>query len=179
MIWLISRPLQVAAFMSVAISLPSWGDDATSGPASSELALLAALVGQWEGEFEIGANSGNKLTAEQSSQWILDGWWLETHSAARNAKGESFKVRIITGYDKEKQQFVRTMYFTGGGIFHERGSFDPATKTFTFQEVDAPTRATKTSTATIENVDEIRWKIVLQRSNEPPIEVNGVNRRKK
>lgn len=153
--------------------------DTASAPAIHELEPLAALAGQWEGDFVIGANSDNKMKAEQRSEWILDGWYLSTQTTARNDKGDTFKLMIVAGYDKEKQQYTRSFFFTGGGVFHERGSYDPITKTFTFTENDAQSGASKTTTAKVEDSDTIRWTMVIKKPGEAPLEVTGVNRRKK
>jgi hypothetical protein len=163
----------------IAAAFHARADEQGISPATAELAPLAVLAGQWEGEFEIGVNSGNKMKAEQKSEWILDGHHLATHATARNEKGDSFKVLIVTGYDQGKKEFTRTLFFSGGGVFRERGDYDPVAKTFTFQETDPNSGASKTSTATVESDDVIRWKMLIPRNNESPLEVVGVNRRKK
>ena len=116
---------------------------------------------------------------EQRSEWILDGWHLATHSTSRNQKGDAIKVMIVTGYDNRAGRYTRSFFFTGGGTFHETGSYDPISKTFTFRASDSATGETRTSTARLEDGDTIRWTIETRKPGEAPLEVAGVNRRKK
>lgn len=153
--------------------------DQGGGPQNQELQALSALVGAWEGDFVIGTDTGNRMTSEQRSEWILDGWYLATHSTARNQKGDSFKLMIITGYDREKGRYTRSFFFSGGGIHHETGSYDPITKTFTFRAGDSATGESRTSTARLEDGDTIRWTMETRKPGEAPVEIAGVNRRKK
>jgi hypothetical protein len=96
---------------------------------------LAPKVGKWTVEmkqFQPGGTVATTMTGSSEARWIFDGRFVEEDFRAEYM-GEPFQGRGTTGYDIMKKQYVSTWIDSmSTAIFSSSGTFDPATKTFSF-----------------------------------------------
>ena len=108
--------------------------------------LLASMVGSWSYTIKMWMNPDpnakpqeSKGTAVRKSLW--DGRYFIFNVAGKmqmpepdgKMKETMFKGESIEGYDNVKQKFVSTWIDNmGTGIMMAEGTYDPATKTFTY-----------------------------------------------
>ena len=97
--------------------------------------LLAAKAGSWVGKVTMWQTPDappetSPATSEQ--KLIMDGRYLEDHTQG-SFMGMPFAGHGITGYDNMKKKFVSTWIDNmGTGIMMSEGTYDAATKTFTY-----------------------------------------------
>ena len=108
--------------------------------------LLADMVGTWSYTVTMWMNPDPKAKPETSkgtsvTNAIMDGRFfvsnisgkMEMPGADGKMKSMTFKGMGIDGYDNAKQKFVGTWVdIMGTGIMMSEGTYDPATKTFTY-----------------------------------------------
>lgn len=95
---------------------------------------LAHKVGKWtiEGKFEMPGMGPMTMAMRSEAKWIFDGRFVE-ETVTGDFMGQPFKGIGTTGYDNLRQKYVSTwMDNMSTGIYYNEGTFDPATKTFTF-----------------------------------------------
>ena len=98
-------------------------------------ALLKPLEGTWNTSMKAWMAPGAEPVVTIGTgerKWILGGRFLsETFSG--DMMGEKFEGFGVTGYDKARKMFVATWSDTmGTGIMSSEGSYDAASKTFTY-----------------------------------------------
>lgn len=105
------------------------------GTPGEQHALLAKKVGKWD--LHVKFWEGPEETPGESEgqtefQMALDGRFLTDHTNGVSPMGP-FEGMGCTGYDNLKKKFVSVWIDNmGTGIMMAEGTFDPATKTFTF-----------------------------------------------
>lgn len=105
---------------------------ATPGPAHK---VLDTKVGKWTAQMKLWMEPGKAPTTSTGtaeSKWILGGRYVED-TFTGTFMGEPFHGRGVTGFDNLKKKYVTTWIDDAGtGIMHSEGTFDAATKTFTY-----------------------------------------------
>jgi hypothetical protein len=137
------------------------------------------LVGKWEGDYTVG--TGSKATSRSENESILDGRFVRSNVESVDPRGNVLRTMIVWGYDAGLKKYTRSFFFSSGGAFHETGTFDPGTKSFTFSgELDLKSGQARTATVQQSGPDTLRWQILLPtQPGQPPVVVVGVNRRVK
>lgn len=104
--------------------------------------LLAGMAGEWTMRTKMWMapeQPPEETTGSVSSRMILGGRYLH---ALHNGSfmGQPFEGVSVTGYDNLTQRFVSTWSDSmSTGIYYQTGTYDPATKTFTYRgEVPDP-----------------------------------------
>jgi Protein of unknown function (DUF1579) len=107
---------------------------AQSAP-TAEHKALAPLVGDFDQQTEVRMGAGEPMKAHSigHGQWIMDGRFVRVDSASapdEELKGERL---LVYGFDPSSKKYtlwgIETTSLTA---FTAEGSYDPATKTFTF-----------------------------------------------
>src|SRR5262245_35226465 len=105
---------------------------ATPGPAHK---VLEARVGKWNAQVKLWMEPGSQPKSETGTsevKGILDGRFLED-TFKGTFMGAPFQGRGLTGYDNIKKKYIGSWIDTAGtGIMHSEGSYDAASKTFTY-----------------------------------------------
>jgi len=105
---------------------------ATPGPAHK---VLDGKVGKWNAQVKGWTQPGAQPTTDTGTaeiKWIMDGRYLED-TFKGTFMGAPFHGRGITGFDNLKKKYFATWIDTAGtGIMHSEGTFDSASKTFTY-----------------------------------------------
>jgi hypothetical protein len=101
--------------------------------------LLEPLIGKWQCKVKIYIEPGkdpieSEATAER--KWIMDGRYIaETYDG--NAFGKPFKGMGLIGYDNAKKKYsVVWIDSMSTSIMFTTGTYDAATKTFTYRNED-------------------------------------------
>jgi len=162
-------PLSLAALgTAVALALPrqdaqdeammqKWMEYMTQGEAHKALDHRA---GKWDLTVKMTMAPGAPATESKATaeiRWILDGRYQadETHGSF---EGMPFQGHGLMGYDNfKKKYFSAWIDNMGTGLTTNEGSYDPATKTFTFVG---------------EGLDPMAGKLVRQRSVERVIDAD-------
>ena len=95
---------------------------------------LEAKVGTWELKLKcyMGPEGPVESTATCESKWSLDKHFVEDH-ADGTWMGQPFHGVGFTGYDNLKKKYVMSWCDNSAtGIMYSEGTYDPATKTFTY-----------------------------------------------
>ena len=105
---------------------------AKPGPAHK---VLEAKVGKWNAQVKSWMEPGAQPMTETGTseiKWIMDGRYIED-TFKGTMMGEPFQGRGLTGYDNIKKKYFSTWIDTmTTGMMHGEGTFDAASKTFTF-----------------------------------------------
>ncbi len=120
-----------AASPEEAAMMAKWMEFATPGPAHK---VLEAKIGKWTGTVKMfmpGAPpQESKFTSE--AKWIMEGRYVEETVVGETPMGP-FNGKGTTGYDNIKKKYVSTWIDNSGtGIYFHEGTYDPASKTFTY-----------------------------------------------
>lgn len=96
---------------------------------------LEPLVGSWDvsGQcWDKPGESPQSITGKDDSEWVLGGRFVQCH--ANGSKGSTpFEGIGMLGYDNAQRKYVASWHDTEStGIKTETGTYDSATKTFTF-----------------------------------------------
>lgn len=104
----------------------------TPGPAHK---ILEQKVGKWAGKAKmLMPGMSEPMTSEYKSEakWIYDGRFIQ-ETVTGTWGGMPFSGTGTTGYDNIKKKYVSTwMDSSSTAISYSEGTYDPATKTFTF-----------------------------------------------
>jgi len=106
--------------------------------------LLDFQVGRWEAKSKFFSPDPNapatEGTATETNTWVLDGRYLRSNYDCPDFMGMPFKGIGFTGYDNSRKQYVSIwMDSMSTGIMQTYGTYDAATKTFTYTgEADDP-----------------------------------------
>ena len=105
---------------------------ATPGPAHK---ALESKVGKWTTDVKCWMEPTSEpmtSTGTGESKMVMGGRFLE-NTFSGTFMGQPFEGRGYCGYDNIKKKYVSTWLDSGGtGIMHSEGTYDPATKTFTY-----------------------------------------------
>ena len=105
---------------------------ATPGPAHK---VLESKVGKWTAKVKIWMEPGkNPETSDGTceSKWILGGRFVEDNFTGI-FMGKPFQGRGLTGYDNIKKKYVSSWIDDAAtSILYSEGSYDAASKTFTY-----------------------------------------------
>ncbi len=96
--------------------------------------LLADKIGKWDMKVKLTQPGipAQESDATSEMKWILDGRFIEDHTTGSLAD-MPFTGRGFAGYDNMKKAYVSTwMDSMGTGIMMMEGTYDAATKTFTY-----------------------------------------------
>lgn len=104
-----------------------------AGTPGSEHKLLEPMIGTWTVEAtDYSMGEPQTSTASSKSTWIMDGRYVRTEYTG-DFGGMQFKGEGICGYSNLDKAYVSCWFDNmSTGIFHETGSYDPDTKTFTY-----------------------------------------------
>ena len=109
-----------------------WKEYGTPGP---EHKVLDARVGKWDvviKMFEPGNATPQQSQGTCEGKWILGGRFIQ-ETAKGQWMGQPFEGIGTIGYDNLKDKYVSTWVDNmGTGVMVAEGTYDPATKTFTF-----------------------------------------------
>lgn len=104
----------------------------TPGPAHK---ILEPKVGKWTANMKCWKEPGGQpetSTGSSEAKWVFGGRFLEDNFTG-NFAGQAFQGRGYCGYDNIQKKYISTWLDSmSTGMMHASGSFDPATKTFTF-----------------------------------------------
>ncbi len=121
-----------AASPEEAAMMAKWAEFATPGPAHK---VLETKIGKWSGTVKMfmpGAPAPHESKFTSEAKWIMDGRYVEETVVGETPMGP-FNGKGTTGYDNIKKKYVSTWVDNNGtGIHFSEGTYDPATKTFTF-----------------------------------------------
>jgi hypothetical protein len=167
---------RIGLVMGLAWGLVGAGQGAE--PPGPEWQVLEALVGRWEGDYTIGTSP--KARSRSENELVLDGRFVRSSIESTDAMGNVMKVMVMWGYDPGKKKYTRSFFFSSGGTFHETGTYEPITKTFSFSDVDLTTGQARTATVRVADADTLQWQITLPtRAGQPPLVSVGSNKRSK
>jgi hypothetical protein len=112
--------------------MAKWKEFGTPGAAHK---VLDALVGKWNVDvkmFEPGQTAPMQSKGTSEVKWILDGRFVE-ETANGDFMGEPFHGVGTVGYDNLKKKYVMSWVDnTSTGVMYAEGTYDAATKTFTW-----------------------------------------------
>lgn len=104
----------------------------TPGPAHE---VLTAKVGKWNTKWTMTMVPGGQPMSDTGTsdiQWVMDGRYLKETSKGM-FQGQAFTGEGTLGYDNLKKKYVSTWIDNmGTGIGYVEGTYDAASKTFTF-----------------------------------------------
>ena len=145
--------------------MKAWMEAATPGPNHK---LLDYSVGTWDTlvrTWDQKTGETQESTGKSTSKWVLDGHYVKTKYTGE-FMGMPFEGIGICGYDNIKKTFVSTwMDSMSTGIVTEQGSYDPASKTFTFKsEFPDPSGKTIKSKSTIKIIDNNKHVLTMYHS---------------
>jgi hypothetical protein len=101
------------------------------GPAHK---VLEHKIGKWTavGKFIMPGSEPVTENYQSEAKWINDGRFVE-ETVTGSFMGMPFRGTAITGYDNLKKKYVQTwMDNVSTGLYYAEGTYDAATKTFTF-----------------------------------------------
>lgn len=136
---------------------------ATPGPAHK---VLDAKIGKWTTVVKWWMAPGTEPTTDTGScevKWIMEGRFIED-TYTGTMMGGPFHGRGTTGFDNLKKKYVGTWIDTmGTGIMHSEGTFDAATKTFTYMGESPDAMVGKyVKTRTVEKmIDADHWTVQM------------------
>jgi hypothetical protein len=143
-----------------------------------EWKVLEPLVGRWEGDFSIG--SSPKARSRSDNEWVLEKRFVRSTIESTDAQGNRFQTMVLWGYDLGTKQYTRSFFFSSGGSFHEKGTYEPISKTFTFSDLDVKTGQSRVSTVRLADPDTLAWRIVFPaQAGQQPLVAAGNNQRVK
>lgn len=134
--------------------MKAWMEAATPGPNHK---LLEYSVGSWDAlvrHWDEASGEAQESTGTSTSKWVLGGRYVMTKYNGE-FMGMPFEGVGYCGYDNIKKTFVSTwMDMMSTSIMIEEGTFDPASKTFTYtSEFLNPAGEKLKSKSTIQIVD--------------------------
>jgi len=135
---LISLATVDGAQQSSATSPPATkaADPSRSGQPGTEHQVLNALVGTWDVSGQCWAKVGDtaqSVTGTDTSEWILGQRFVKSHARGTKAS-QPFEGIGMMGYDNARREYQATWQDTDcTGIKMETGTYDAASKTFTFK----------------------------------------------
>ncbi len=125
------KPVEAGAALDPAV-MAKMKEYGTPGPAHK---VLEAKVGKWNGQVKTWMAPDTEpatSTATSEAKWILDGHFL-TENFSGEFHGQKFNGQCLTGYDNLKQKYFFTFVDNmGTGMALAEGTYDPASKTFTY-----------------------------------------------
>jgi hypothetical protein len=118
--------------VSEEVMMSRWNEFMTPGAGH---AALAPRIGTWNLKVRMFAAPGapaQESTGTSTMQWILDGRYLEDVTTGEFG-GQTFHGRGLVGFDNLRKEYVGTWIDNfGTGIMHSTGTYDAATRTFSF-----------------------------------------------
>ncbi|MBY0589505.1 DUF1579 domain-containing protein [bacterium] len=145
---------------------------------SAEWKVLEPLLGRWEGDFSVGTSP--KARTRSNNEWVLDRRFIRSTIESIDAQGNSFQTIVMWGFDPASKQYTRSFFFSSGGSFHEKGGFDPVTKTFSFSDPDLKTGQVRVASIRLADADTLRWQIIFPAAaGQQPLIATGSNTRVK
>lgn len=165
---------------------------ANPDPGVPELAPLAGIVGKWDGTFTVNTNP-KETRFTMDAEWVLGGRYVMAKNVIVGENSQSETMTLWT-YDVEQKLYRRWFFLSPGGSFQEWGTWDPATKTFTFRGSDfsgpegepvpfpdrsAPPPGAKTQ-STVKIVDEQtkEWTLQIQNPSGGAVTARGTTKRR-
>lgn len=121
-------------------TMPKQGGDIAQkmkelGTPGADHRVLEGRVGSWDVDvkmFEPGSTTPMSSKGKSTVKWVMDGRFLE-ESVQGDWMGQPFSGTGYVGYDNLKKKYVSTWIDNmGTGIGYVEGTYDAATKTFTF-----------------------------------------------
>ena len=104
----------------------------TPGPAHK---VLEPRVGKWTYEMKCFESPGATATPSKGTseaKWSMNGRFIED-KVTGDFMGQPFHGTAMVGYDNLKKKYISTwMDDMSTGIMYSEGTYDPATKTFTY-----------------------------------------------
>jgi len=95
---------------------------------------LQPLVGSWDYSLKMWMDPqgpAEESTGTAETKWIMDGRFVEQTTQGMS-KGQPFTGQLVSGYDNAEKEYVSTWFDNiGTGMMIAKGTYDPATKTFT------------------------------------------------
>lgn len=153
-------------------------DDPGNSPRPKELDVLSVLEGKWTGDFAIEDRPETKTSSTTVGQWRLKDSYLISQVETTDARGLKQEAMIVWGYHQGRKKFTRNYFFSNGQTFNEAGDWNPDTKTFTFEEVDPVSGATKISTMTVVDPKTLNWTITIQpKDGSQSLRIKGTNKK--
>ncbi len=115
-----------------AAEMQAWMKSSIPGPEHKQLEYMV-------GNFDVAVKSWMDPTAPpmeskgtSTAEWILGGRWVR-HTFTGDFMGMAFEGRGITGFDNIDKKYVSIWVDTMmTGLMHDTGTYDPASRTFTF-----------------------------------------------
>lgn len=162
--------------------------DAMTPPARpAELDRLDAMVGNWEGTFEmkmagsdqVMKGKGTSTIGWEAGKWIL----VERGEYTMGDKGDKMQMLGLWMYDAESKSYSTFWGDNGGGLEHGRATYDEATHTWNVKSSgDSPMFGKSRSEATVKMVDKntMEWKGTVWNSwkTKKLSEMTGTSKRK-
>lgn len=105
------------------------------GTPGKEHELLDAMAGEWNAACTMEMEPGKPMTskAKSSNHWLFDKRYIQQDYSG-DFMGMPFNGMSIIGYDKYQKKYFASWIDSMSTMFYlSYGSYDPATKTFTFE----------------------------------------------
>lgn len=136
-------------------------------PRIKELAILDQLAGAWTG-----TQPGSKRKVKTTSQWVLSGRVLQTHSLLTDGR----EMLVLRTYDPGLRKFVVTIWDSRGMTLMLFGDYDPETRTLSATADVGSTHLSAVSRLTDPNTEE--WQVQLTDASGKALrQFGGINRR--
>jgi hypothetical protein len=142
-----------------------------------ELDALKLYAGKWD----VAVTDNATAKGEASGQWILEGRFLQQSWSLDAGTPDAAKLSGTTmmTYDTKKRVYRAWHYFSSGAFAEADGTWDEASRTFTWTGRDGTRGTTIVTKASFEG-DVEKWSIVTTKdSGEPVSSFGGTNTRRK
>jgi len=142
-----------------------------------ELDPLKLYAGKWD----VAVTDNASVKGEASGQWILEGRFLQQSWSLDTETPDAPKLSGTTmmTYDSTKRVYRAWHYFSNGSFAEADGTWDGASRTFTWTGRDAAKGTTVVTKASFDG-DVEKWSIVTTKSSgEQVSSFGGTNTRRK
>jgi hypothetical protein len=127
-----------------------------------ELDALKLYAGKWD----VAVTDNASVKGEASGQWILEGRFLQQSWSLETGTPDTPKLSGTTmmTYDSTKRVYKAWHYFSSGSFAEADGTWDEASRTFTWTGRDAAKGTTVVTKASFEG-DIEKWSIITTKSS--------------
>jgi len=148
-------------------------DDVAEGPAADvpELQALNYYAGQWEDEID----GRPDVKHTEVGEWILRGRFLRQSWSTESIDGHAPASGLtLMTFDKERKVYRNWAFLATGSVIETEGTWDPATKTFSWGRRVAESSESVVTTASFVDESVQSWRIAKTDSHDKVIrEVAG------
>lgn len=150
---------------------------ANDGPASNVpgLAELSRYAGEWD--IRITTPNSGFSSGHTSTQWILDGRFIEQSTVLNMADGSgTMEIRTLITFDVDQNRYQSWTFLSSGDMLTRNGAWDPAKQSF--QYTGRTGNMTMVTRADFSQENTETWQIaIISELGTEDVVIAGVNTR--